>query len=153
MSIKCEGKLIKKTGISPGNYMYWSSKSACDSWFLGKAFGSFDNYSVIRADPTSKNGFNVACVHVDIPYSESTECDYVSFKQKEYSRWFHCQVIDREYVNEQTCRLYFSIDYVATFFDTIELGKCLVERTHVTDDWNGGVTALNTYYLNQCKWK
>lgn len=133
--MRCEGRLIHNTGICPGNYKYFSSKGDADGFFLGKAKSSFDNYSVIRPDPTSKNGFNVACVHVNKKYDETTECDYVSFRYDEYSRWFHCQVVDREYVNENSCRLYFVIDYVATFFDTIKLGKCLVERSHVDDDW------------------
>lgn len=140
-TIRCEGHLIKKTGISPNNYKYWSSKSECDSWFLGKAFASFSNYSVIRPDPLSKSGFNVACVHVKLRYDETTECDYISFKQEEYSRYYHCKVTDREFVNENSCRLYFVIDYVATFWDSIKLGKCLVERTHVTDDFDGEFTA------------
>lgn len=133
--MRCEGKLIYNTGISPGNYKYFSSKGDADSFFLGKSKGSFDNYSVVRGDPSSKHGYNVSCVHVQMKYDETTECDYISYRHDVYSRWFHCQVTDREYVNENSCRLYFVIDYVATFFDTIKIGKSFIERTHVDDDW------------------
>lgn len=140
MSIKCKGNLIFNTGICPGNYMYWASKSECDNWFSNKSKGNFDNYSVIKPDPRSRNAFNVACVHVDMPYSKLTECDYVSINNEGFGRWIHCQIVDREYVNEKSTRLYFSIDYVASFYDTIKLGRCLVQRTHVTDDWDGMVS-------------
>lgn len=140
MSIKCKGNLIFNTGICPGNYMYWGSKSECDDWFANKSKGNFDNYSVIKPDPRSRNAFNVACVHVDMSYSKLTECDYVSINNEGFGRWIHCQIVDREYVNEKSTRLYFSIDYVASFYDTIKLGRCLVQRTHVLDDWDGLVT-------------
>jgi len=147
----CNGKLIHNTGITAGNYKYFSSKADCDSFFLGKAKGEFDNYSVIRPDPVSKHGFNVACVHLDIPYSDLILCDYVSFTYDNYDRWFHCIVVDREYVNENSTRLHFVIDYVATYYDTIKLGKCFIERTHVNDDWESvgelNKDSANKYFL------
>src|SRR5699024_1786917 len=47
-------------------------------------------------------------------------------------------VTNREWVSAESCRLYFTLDYVATFWDMIEIGRCFVERTHVLDDWDGG---------------
>lgn len=145
----CEGKLIRDTGICAGNYKYFSSKGDADSFFLGKAFHDFDRYSVVRGDGTSKNGYNVACVHVDIPYGDAINCDYVSYKYDNGGRWFHCFVTDREYVNEKSTRIYFSIDYIATFYDTIKLGKCFIERTHVDDDWEGGDGQANYHTANK----
>lgn len=137
MNIKCEGYLIKNTGITTGNYMYWESKTACDSWFQSKKVSSFSAYSVVRPESNSKFGFSVASIHVDMPYNETTECDYASIKNDNYNRWIHCCVINREYVNEKSTRLYLSIDYIASYWDTIEIKESFIERTHVNDDWAG----------------
>lgn len=136
-----EGYLIRKTGICAGHYKYFESKEECDAWFLSKSFANFDNYSVIQPDLNSKNGYNVACIHLNMSYSEITECDYVSYKNEGYDRYFHCQVIEREYINELSCRIYIVIDYVATYYDTIKIGKSFIERTHVIDDFNNFGTA------------
>lgn len=147
MSVLSELHLIQNTGICAGNYKYFASKQDCDSWFLGKATQKFEKLSVIRPDPTSKNAFNVSAVHIPLPYSTLQECDYISFKASNYDRMFHAQVIEREYVNENSTRLYFALDYVASYFDTIKLGKCLVERTHVGDDFSADQTTASKYLL------
>lgn len=134
--------LISKTGITGSNYKYWVDKAACDSWFKGKAVASVEAMAFIRPDQTSRNGYNASCVHIPLPYSQCVDCDYISFQNElENGRMYHAQIIAREYVNEKSTRLYFAVDYVATFWDTIKLNKSFVERTHVGDDWNGSFTA------------
>lgn len=135
--------LIAKTGITGGNYKWWESKEACDKWFLGKAKGeAIDKVSFIRPDSTTKSAYNAACVHIPLAYKECIECDYIAFNNDaEGGRLFLAQIIGREYVNEKSTRLYFAVDYVATYWDTIKVGKSFVERTHVGDDWEGGFTA------------
>lgn len=64
---KCQGWLIRGTGIGNGNYKYFESKTACDEWFKSKQIGTFSNYSVIHGESPDKNHFNVACVHVKLP--------------------------------------------------------------------------------------
>lgn len=131
--------IIQNTGINGGNYKYWSSKSACDSWFKKKAKHTLTDYSYIRADQTTKTAYSPAAVHVNLSYSDVEDCDYLSFDNGE--RLYHAQIVTREYVNEKSTRLWFVVDYVATFWDTIEIGQSFIERTHVTDDSSGGFTA------------
>lgn len=154
--MKCNGKLIKNTGISPGNYKYFASKGACDNFFLGKSFADFSDYSVVRGEAPSKHGYNVQCVHVDMAYSDSLLCDYVGYQNSGDNRWMFGIVTSREYVNEKSTRLYFTIDYVASYYDTIKIGKSFVERTHVNDDWVGGALgelgetlSANKYFLSE----
>ena len=140
--------LIKDTGISPGNYMYWASKEECDNWFNNKSFKTLTDYSYVRNGPNSMNGYNVGCVHVELPYSEVTMCDYLAYKNEEFEdRWFYAQVVNIEYVNKDSTRLYFVLDYVASYYDTISLGKCFVERTHVGDDWKSKGSESASKYL------
>lgn len=134
--------LISKTGISAGNYKWWASKEECDKWFLAKSVKQIDAINFVRPDATSKHGYNAAAVHVPVPYQNCIDCDYISFvNEAENGRLFHAQILNREYVNPQSTRLYFAVDYVATFWDQIVIGKSFVERTHVGDDWNGSFTA------------
>lgn len=134
--------LISKTGITGSNYKYWASKAACDEWFKGKSIATVEAMAFIRPDQTTRSGYNAAAVHVPLDYKTCVECDYISFSNEaEGGRMYHAQVISREYVNEKSTRLYFAVDYVATFWDTIKLNKSFVERTHVGDDWSGGFTA------------
>ena len=134
--------LISKTGITGSNYKYWASKAACDEWFKGKSIATVEAMSFIRPDQTTRSGYNAAAVHVPLDYKTCAECDYISFaNEAEGGRMYHAQVIAREYVNAASTRLYFAVDYVATFWDTIKLNKSFVERTHVGDDWKGDFTA------------
>lgn len=140
--------LVQNTGISPGNYMYWENKTDLDKWFLDKSSKIFDNISIVRGDGKSKHGYNVECVHVPIPYDSTSECDYICYQNDPYSRKFYGQILEKEFVNKTSTRIYFVIDYVASYWDTIKLGNCLIERTHVTDDSNTGFTS-SKYLLGE----
>lgn len=140
--------LISGTGICSGNYKYWSSKKECDDWFLKKAIVEVEALSFIRPDQITKNAYNTACVHVPRDYYQTLKCDYISFYNDIEGRYFHAQIIGREYVNEQSSRLYYVIDYVASFWDLITINNSFIERTHVSDDWDGNFTA-SKYLLGE----
>lgn len=140
--------LIAKTGITAGNYKYWASKDECDKWFKGKAIATIEKVSFIRPDSNTRSAYNAAAVHVPLSYKECIECDYISFNNEVEGRMFHAQIVGREYVNEKSTRLYFAVDYVATYWDSIKIGKSFIERTHVGDDWNGGFTT-SKYLLSE----
>lgn len=140
--------LVANTGICGGNYKYWSSKDECDKWFINKATDIITTNSFIRPDGASKNGYNVACVHVAKPYKECLEYDYLSFFEENEGRYLHAQIIDREYVNDKSTRLHFALDYVASYWDLIKINNSFIERTHVNDDWQGNFTA-SKYLLGE----
>lgn len=144
----CDGNLIANTGICPGNYKWWASKDDCDQWFINKSVYAFSNYEFVRADEASRYGSNVMCVHLAIPREQIDVCDYVSFRNGDNGRWYHCVVVGREYRNANSSVIYFSVDYVATYWDTIVINKSFIERTHVNDDWAGDQFA-NNYLLNE----
>lgn len=134
MTVKATGWLIANTGICDGNYKFWSSKSDCDSWFKGKSIGNFNNFSVVKAENPSMHGWNAGSVHINMPIDNTTEIDYIGYQNSNDGRIYWNIVSSREYVNENSTRLHFLCDYVASFFDTIKLGKCFIERSHVNDD-------------------
>lgn len=124
--------LVKNTGITPGNYKYWESQSACDSWFKGKGFHT-EEVNIVRIEPPSKYGHNVGCVHLSIKAGNVADADYILIEDE---RLWKCVVVSREYVNPNSTRIYFTPDYVATFWGDIKIGKSFVERTHVKEEKN-----------------
>ncbi len=148
----CEGNLLGGLGISPGHTAYGESKATVDAWALGKSIGRFSEYSYTRPDKGSINAYAPGSVHVDLPYDATTQIDYVMFKNTDVDadRWYYGQVMHREYVNVNSTRLWFNLDYWLTFMDELKagIGACLVERSHVkqADDWNGDIPKFQ--YLN-----
>lgn len=132
--------LIAGTGISPGNYRYWRDQNECNNFFRSKAYKIVEDLSRVRADPDTKNAYNAASVHLPMPYFNCDRCDYITVDNID-GRLYHARVIAVEYVNENSTRLYFETDFIATFWGDIVLEPSFVERSHVSDDWRGGFTA------------
>lgn len=134
MTIKSEGFLVGNTGIGNGNHLFLTSNEEALSFFRGKSLGTFDDYSVTRPDGQSMNAYQAGAIHVNMVYEDSIACDYIAFKNSQDTRWYFAMVMHREYVNERSTRLWFAIDWYATFCDKLKIGKCFIERTHVSDD-------------------
>lgn len=145
-------RILESVGVDPANTLYAASKSALDSYLLSKTKFTGDEYSFIRPDKQSKNGYNNGCVHVALPYDATTLCDYVAFQETDVSdRWMYGRVTNREYVNVNSTRLYFSLDYWLTYYDLLKpgIGGCVIKRTHVkqSDDWQDGGIWPSMRYL------
>lgn len=139
----CEGYLLGGVGICEGHTIYCDTQNDVETFMKGKQKGTFKQYSYIRADPTSKNAYQPATIHLPLPYNSATEIEYVMYKNTDVDdkRWYYGRVIEREYVNINSTRLYFEIDYWLTYHDEFKKGikKSFVIRNHVTEvsDWNG----------------
>lgn len=133
MAVKAQIVFLENTGIGNGNYPWANSKKALDDWFMGYSTGEiFTEYSVVRGDSQSKNGYNVACVHVNKAYEDAILCDYIGYKNDGDNRQHWAAVVGREFVNTGSTRIYFAIDYVASYFDLIDFGYSFVDR--MTDE-------------------
>lgn len=137
----CKGKLISGTGICDGHMAYFDSQSQREAWFSAHSIGEFEQYSPTRPDKQSINAYASGSIHVALPYDNLTQCDYAMFKNTDIdnTRWYYVKIIHREYVNINSTRLWFEIDYYSTYSDLIDLKACFVERTHIkiSDDWQG----------------
>src|SRR5699024_6558520 len=96
-------------------------------------------------DSISKNGYNVSCIHIDKPYNDLILCDYLAIASDNDPRVYYAAVTSREWVSHNSTRLHFQLDYVLSFWDTIEIGTSFVERMHVTDDWDDGTDQVGMY--------
>lgn len=62
-------------------------------------------------------------------------CNYCMYQNSNYgSRWFYAFIVDIEYVNENSSRLYLKLDVFQTWFPDCRVPACNVEREHVNDD-------------------
>lgn len=152
---KSKGYLLNGVGVDSANTLYAPNKAALDNYLMNKRKNGFEitDYSFIRPDKTSKNGYNAGCVHINAPYDGTTDCDLVMFQNTDISnRWLYGRIINREYVNANSTRLYFNLDYWLSYYDLLQnaVGACFVEQTHIklSDDWSQ--TGQPTFkYLNR----
>lgn len=113
------------------NVRYFSSRSEQQAWFASRCTDTFKrgDYTYQRLDNT-----------VVVPYNAEQlyGYNYCMFQNANYgSRWFYSFIVDIEYVNERSSRLYLQIDIMQTWFLDVTLPACIVEREHVNDDTIG----------------
>lgn len=64
--------------------------------------------------------------------------NYVMYQNADYgSKWFYAFIESIEYVNPESTRLTLSTDIFQTWWFSVSLGGCMVEREHVNDDGIG----------------
>lgn len=141
----CNGHLLGGLGICAGHNAYAATQAGLDSWAQGHSVGTFNEYSYTRPDSQSINAWAPGSIHVAMQYNDTTKVDYVMFQNTDVDsdRWYYGRVMHREYVNVNSTRLWFELDYWLTFNNEIinGLGPCLIERSHIRhdEDWNGDV--------------
>lgn len=92
-----------------------------------------NNYTFIREE---KN-----VIQVGFSYATICNCNYLAFQNKDYNnRWFYGFIKDIQYVGEKCCNVVYDIDVWSTFYNSLNLVNCFVEREHVNDDTIGANT-------------
>lgn len=62
-------------------------------------------------------------------------CNYLMFRNASFeNKWFYAFVTRIEYVNNVSCRVYYELDIMQTWFFDYTLGDCFVEREHSVTD-------------------
>lgn len=89
-----------------------------------------NNYSFIRKETnTIQVGFN---------YSQVCNANYMAFQNKDYdNRWFFAFIRDIQYVDDGNVNIVFDIDVWSTYYSSLNIMDCFVEREHVNDDTIG----------------
>lgn len=91
---------------------------------------SANNYSFIREFKNT--------IQVGFPYSQICNANYLAFQNKDYNnRWFFAFISDVQFINANTTNIVFETDVWSTFYDSMNVMKCFVEREHVNDDTIG----------------
>ena len=119
------------TGIDDTNKPYFESNSAMASWVQGKAKLTFSNYSYQRGDERQYCAVNAS-------YDDCIACDTILYRN-DSDMWVIGNITGCEFKNPNCTWVYFKIDAFCTFCGNINWSNsyCMVEREHVTSDWNG----------------
>ena len=127
--------LCAGTGIDDYNKPYFESNGAMQAWLMGKLKASFTQYSYQRSDERQY-------CKVEYNYNDAMSCDVIMWQNAGTGpRWIIARITGIEWVNPNTTAIYFEVDAFCTYCGDINWATSysLVEREHVTNDWNGGV--------------
>lgn len=115
------------------NVKYFATKNAQHTYMSSKIVKSFTKQNYGRVN---KGTFRLFCKADDV-----YQCNYLMFQNTAFgNKWFYAFINSIEYVSNNTCEVRFTIDLFQTWFLDCTVGKCFVEREHVTDDSIGAHT-------------
>ena len=110
----------------------FESVGAQSAYFNGLPKRSFNDTQYMRHTAGS---IKLSCCIADV-----FRCNYMRFKNANLyfeNKWFYAFINSIEYVNNNTCIIYYSIDVMQTWLFDYTLGQCFIERIHVKDDTPG----------------
>ena len=94
---------------------------------VNNKIASADDYSFIRTNNNS--------ISVSFKYNDCIKCNYLAFQNKDYSnKWFFAWIDDVIYKGDKTTEIIYTIDVWSTWFKTLILCECFVEREHTNND-------------------
>lgn len=122
-------RLIKNCPLDK-NYehtFYFNNVDEQASHFMGMPGVSFSNQSYQR--------YSKGVLTVQGSMAQLYNCNYMMFKNESFeNKWFYAFVKRVEYVNNITCRVYYEIDVMQSWFFDYELGECIILREHTPTD-------------------
>lgn len=119
--------------LSGENTIYFSSKAAQSSYFIGKTVETFNNNSYQRV--------NSGTIRVECLSDTVQNCNYLMFINSNHgAKWFYAFITDIRYINEHATEIDYVLDDLQTYFFDIELKECYVEREHTETDVAGDNT-------------
>ena len=73
-------------------------------------------------------------LRVNILADNLYDCNYICFQNRGFgTKNFYAFITDVKYINNETSEIYFELDYFQTWWFSIELDTCYVEREHVDE--------------------
>ncbi len=111
------------------NTIYFPSELDQQNWFKSKAHWTFTNSQYRR-----KNGV----VRVEGNAFLYENDNYIMWMNENFTvRWFYAFIDRVEYVNDNATDIYFTLDYMQSYFPFFQYDYCFVEREHVMNDGIG----------------
>lgn len=127
-------RIMKGVGWdSSYRHVRWFANSAAQNAYMASHLAfSVENSTYVR---------QTGAVAVPGSADQYYDCNYLSFQNIGFSnKTFYAFIVGVEYVNPDTTYLYIQIDYVQTWLFQFTMGKCFVEREHVSNDAIGAHT-------------
>lgn len=108
--------------------LYFSTKAEQTTYFVSKTKFALEKNYYARKER--------GVIKVKLPIGSCIDCNYMMFKNTSYEdKWFYAFITDVEFVNNETTRIRFVLDYIQTYlFDIDFTKKQFIERyTQPTD--------------------
>lgn len=125
-------KLFKNVPLNADYHdtLWWANKGAQYSYFNNLPGKVFNQLTYVRKE---RNTIRLEC-----KMEEVFDCNYMAFLNTNFvNKWFYAFVLDVNYINNETCEIYYQIDTVQTWFFEMEFEDCFIERQHSTTDGVG----------------
>lgn len=119
--------LFKDTGVTPENQPYFTKEVYKMSWYWLHENLKFEAQSYQR-ELKQYTRLNVSVATI-------RGYDMMCYRNAEDERWIICRITGTEFVNPNTTDVFFEVDPMQTWCDTIEWKDCWVEREMADDDW------------------
>lgn len=112
--------------------LYFSSKSAQESYFKGKTVYKETDFSYQRKDNK---------IRYPLHYDDLTGVNYVMYRNKGYTgKWFYAFIVKKEYVNDGQTDIYIETDVMQTYAFDYNIKTSFIEREHTKNDTVGANT-------------
>lgn len=107
----------------------FNTKTEQYNWFYGKRILVLNNQSYSRRSSNT--------LRIQATMAQVYNANYVMFRNESFeNHWYYAFVTSIEYVSNNVCNVFFSVDPIQTWFtlDQASLGESYVLREHVSDD-------------------
>lgn len=97
---------------------------------------------------SSYQRYTKGVLHLAASFQTVYNCNYMMFKNTAFeNKWYYAFVTNVEYVNNNSCHVYYQLDVMQTWHFDYALGECFVEREHsVTDNPGDNLVHENIYF-------
>lgn len=109
-------------------------KTAKD-FFLAHLSSSPNTFEVseIRGYPSRYAPVNNLAVHLPVTLGQVAHCDFVCFENNDEKIFWVGKIVYYEYVNENSTRIHFNLDYWHTWIEFVKFGFSFTQRRHAYD--------------------
>lgn len=123
--------VLKDIPIDPGyeNTIYFGNLNEQLGYFTRGVFTICHFYNLTYVRPTDQY------VQIEWPVDALYHANYMCFRNSAFGdKMFYAFITNVEYINDRTARLYYTIDYIQSWFFEHNVGMCFVEREHTATD-------------------
>lgn len=131
-----EIRIYKGTKVSKTDQPFFTSEQAKMDWYGGH------NPLLFRAQSYQREKRQYARINVSASLIRGY--DMMAYRNAATDKWILCNITGTEFVNPNTTDVFFEVDPMQTWIESIEWRQCWVEREMVQNDWNGSLPNWNT---------
>lgn len=124
-------KLLANVPFTPEqtHQIMFASESAQLQYMNAHVTAGFTNQSYVKKDDYIRLEVNPDAVY---------NCSYVMWQNVGFgNKWFYGFITDIQYVSPECCGIRIQVDYYQSWLFQFTVGKCYVEREHVSNDAKG----------------